>query len=190
MRKISSKEKHEKKQKKNQLILGVILIVIMLFSTFAYSFMGNGSDENSEKVKYNDYEFIKQNNLWYLEINENVFVFSYNPKEVEKIPSYVNTLEHYYNLPLYIYSENPETRLEISRNMANYVLRVQNACVKGEECYDENLPIKTCEENVILVKESEISLIKQEENCVFIQGKKEDLLKITDEFLFKILGID
>lgn len=190
MRKISSKERREKKQKKNQLIVGTILIILMLFSTIAYSFMGGDSSSNSEKIKYNGYEFIKQNELWYLQINENIFAFKHNPKEVEKIPGYVNQLGEYYNKPLYISSENAEATMEIQKNIKNYVLRMSYACLEGEKCSDESLPIKTCEDNIIIIKESETSLIKQQENCVFIQGKKQDLIKITDEFLFKILGID
>ena len=32
--------------------------------------------------------------------------------------------------------------------------------------------------------------IYQQENCVFIEGPRENLTQITDEFLFKITGIE
>jgi len=191
IRKIQSKEINEKKKNRNKWIVGIVLIGIMLFGTIGYSFMSNDNTINQEdKIDYNGYEFIKNNNLWYLQINENVFAFKYNPNQVEKIPGYIKILNGYYNQPLYIFSENVEAELEIYRNMNNYVLRVQKACLEGEKCPDDILPVKTCEDNIIIIREDEISSIRQENNCVFIEGKKEELGKISDEFLFKILGIN
>ena len=190
MRQITSKEINEKKKNRNQWIVGIVLIGIMLFGTIGYSFMSNEKITASEnKLNYNGFEFIKQNNLWYLNINENSFVFKYNPKEVDKISGYIKTIEGYYNQPLYILSENSEAELEIYRNMNNYALRVQKACLKEEKCPDKNLPVKSCEDNFIIIRQKENSSIRQEDNCIFIEGEQEELGKISDEFLFKILNI-
>ena len=100
-------------------------------------------------------------------------------------------LSNYYNKPLYISSENSEIANEIYKNLFYYnqiVQRIQNACLEGEGC-EGNLPIKNCEDNIIIFKESENNEIIQEKNCVFIKGKKEDLVKLSDDFLFKIIGI-
>jgi len=191
MKKIISKEETEKKEKRNQLIVGVLLVGVMLFSTIGYSIMSK--DENSsdyETTKYNGFEFLEKNELWYLEFSENVFVFTYNPNEIERIDSYASTLENYYNQPLYIFSENSQAKLEIYRNMNNYVQRIQDACLDGEKCLDKNFPVKNCEnDNFIIIKESKTSGIKQENKCVFIEGNNETIVKNTDEFLFKILSI-
>ena len=66
---------------------------------------------------------------------------------------------------------------------------MQKACPEYVNCTDEDLPTKTCEDNFIIIKEGNYSNIIQDENCVFIEGKQEDLVQIVDEFLFKILGI-
>ena len=48
-----------------------------------------------------------------------------------------------------------------------FVSRIQEACYGPCE---EDLPEKSCEDNLIVVKESEESKIYQEENCIFIEG--------------------
>jgi hypothetical protein len=191
MRRIVSKKKEVKRQKKNQIIIGTILILIMFSSVLGFGF-GTGSSNNSgsSEITYNGLEFINQNNLWYLTINEVNFIFRYNPLQVQKISSQVNDFNSYYQEPLYIQSENSEAELEIYLNLGQIALRTQKACY--ENCVEENsdLPIKTCEDNFIIIQESENMEILQQDNCVFIKGPSEDLIKITDEFLFKILRIE
>lgn len=188
MRKIISKYKESKRKKRNGIIIGLILVGVMLFSVLGYAFRGGGNDD-IKKLNYNDFEFVEQNGFWFTNIENFQFAFKYNPQQVEEIDSELKYLDNYYNKPLYISSENSEAELEIYRNLFyqnQIVQRMQSACL--EEC-DENLPVKTCEDNFIIIKENNISEIIQEENCVFIKGREENLTKITDEFLFKILGI-
>ena len=60
--------------------------------------------------------------------------------------------------------------------------------VSLENC-EEDYPIKTCDDNFIIIKENNNTGIIQSESCVFIQGQQENLTMITDEFLFKVFGI-
>ncbi len=188
MKKITSKQEKSRKKNRNQLIVGLILIGVMLFSVIGYSFQGSGGNVN-KKIKYNGFEFIKQGDFWVLNINNNNFVFKYNPEEVEKINEYLTPLNGYYDQPLYIFSESNAAELEIYRNLNLFVQRIQKACPEGEKNCGENDPFKTCKDNFIIIKESNSSKIYQEENCVFIEGKQEDLVKLSDGFLFKIFGI-
>jgi hypothetical protein len=189
MRKITSQKDKNKKKKLTIMIGGVLLIVIMFFSVLGYSFQGMINND-SKKITYNGFEFINQNGLWFSQVKNIDLVFSYNPKEVEKIISKVNSFESYFQNPLYIYSENQEAELEIYRNLDQHVLRRQYACPEqGGEC-EENWPIKSCKDNFILIEEGETSSITQTENCVFIKAPQENLTQITDEFLFKIFGIE
>jgi len=199
MRKIVSKHDKDKKNKRNQFILGGILIFVMFFSVLGYSFGGGDSDTNVKKVNYNGFEFIEQNDFWFLDYGSFKFIFKYNPEQVEEIDSELDKLNDYYGVPLYVSSENNEAELEIYRNLNPgvnpIVQRMQPACLEKnesllglEEC-DENLPIKTCEDNLIIIKESNNPKIVQKDNCVFIEGPQENLTRITDEFLFNILGI-
>ena len=186
MRRINSKYQEDKKRKRNQLILGLTLIFVMFFSVIGYSFQGIVSnDETIEKFNYNDFEFTEQNGFWILNKNNINFIFRYNPNEVPEINSELKNINNYNGKPLYIFSESTEAESEIRTNLFQSVERIQNACL--EEC-DKNLPIKTCEDNFIIIKEGDEKIV-QENNCVFITGKIEDLTKLADEFLFKILEI-
>ncbi|MFA5071530.1 MAG: hypothetical protein WC511_04165 [Candidatus Pacearchaeota archaeon] len=190
MRKIISKKESDKKNRRIQLIVGIFLILIMALSTIGYS-LNNNPENNSKKIIYNNIEFVSENNLWNANIGNFQFGFLYNPTETEKINSSLDYLNEYDNLPLYIYSENSDAMMEIYRNLFYYnqiVERLQEACPEGEICAKE-IPIKNCTNNFIVIKKSEISEIKQEDNCVFISGKDEELTRITDGFLFKISGI-
>lgn len=189
MRKIKSKYAEAKKQKRNQIIIGAILIFVMFGSVFGVVVGSFGRKDDSKKINYNGYEFVKQNNFWVLNIGNFQFVFRYNPNEVEKIDSELKYLNNYYNKPLYISSDSNEATSEIYANLNQIVQRMQSACLEEDEC-DEDIPDKTCENNFIIIKESNSSRIIQEENCVFIQGAQEDLIKLSDEFLFKILGVE
>jgi len=192
MRKIISKQEEARKKKRNQLIVGFALIFIMLLSVLGYSF--SGGNESTTKIKYNGFNFIKQDDFWILNMKNFNFIFKNNPNQVEKINSDLKNLENYYGKPLYMYSENYDAELEIYKNLFYYnqiVQRMQDACLEGNQTdCDETLPVKNCEDNFIIIRERNETKISQENNCVFIEGKQEELTKITDEFLFKILGIE
>ncbi|MBU3907552.1 MAG: hypothetical protein KKA64_04865 [Nanoarchaeota archaeon] len=195
MRKIISKENEGRKRTRNQLLAGGVLIFIMFFSVLGYSFNGSESNDGSSttKVVYNGFEFVEQNEFWLLKIGETNFAFLYNPEQINetiKIDSNLKLVEEYYGKPLYISSENYEAEAEIARNMGAVAQRIQRACLKGEKCGSKELPIKTCEDNFIMIKETNQPEIIQKENCVFIQGEEGNLAKIADEFLFKILKIE
>ena len=188
MRKIISKTTLEKKQRRNQLIVGIILVVIMFSSTIGYSFVGRDtSSSDSTKIKYNGYEFNNQNNFWVVDKDRNSLIFRYNPSQVPAISSSLNGIESYVGKPLYIYSDDPTSYAEISVNMGYYALRIQSACPEGVNCSYSNAPVKSCEDNFIIIKKSNESSITQDSGCVFILSPEEQLVQTTDEFLFKLL---
>jgi len=206
MRKIVSQYKKDKKRKTNQFIVGGVLIFIMLFSTLGYSFMGKeDGNEKLKKINYNGFEFVEKNDFWFTSKENSNFVFKYNPEQIETIESELKSIDNYYGKPLYILSESLEAESEIYKNIYNLVQRMQYACLAQEEnilynnktlkwlnndeC-EEDFPIKTCEDNFIIIKEHNDTGVIQEENCIFIYGPQENLTKLTDGFLFKILGIE
>ena len=199
MRRITSKYQENKRRKRNQLIIGSVLIFVMFssvlgfaFSIFSFSGGDNINSNDINSVNYNGFEFKEQNSFWILNKNNINFIFRNNPHEVPRINSELKNLDNYNGKPLYIFSESIESESEIYTNLAQFVERVQNACLENQEC-DENLPVKTCEDNFIIIKEvleNETPGITQQNNCVFIKGKKVDLVRLADEFLFKILGVE
>jgi len=170
--------------------IGLVLILIMFFSLLGYSF--NRTEEGSEgKIIYNGIEFLKEQGLWKAKIENLLFSFQYNPNEVNKINSILNPIENYYDKPLYIYSESSDAGTEIYRNLFYHnqiIERMQYACLEEEKC-EENYPVKDCTNNFIIIKEGENTEVRQQDNCVFIEGKEEELIKLTDSFLFRIIGV-
>ena len=188
MRKILTKSKQKNKERFNQILVGFVLIALMFLSVLGYSMVGNLKSEE-EKVIYNGVEFTNKNGYWLTNMGNYQFIFSYSPKEVGEIEGLVNYINLYSGQPLYISSQDSDSTVEIYTNFNQIAQRIQSACINNESCEDEKLPIKTCDSNFIIISESNITSIVQNQSCVFIQGPKENLLNITDEFLFKTIGI-
>lgn len=189
MRKIISREDEGKKKRRNQLIIGGILILVMIASSVGYAFTRENQTGNAQII-YGGYTFTQNSNFWYVNIGSYQFSFKYNPEETVKINSILNLLANYANKPLYIYSESDAATAEIYRNLFyqnQIVERMQNACPEGTTCTD-NSPVKTCKDNFIIIKAGTTG-ITQNDNCVYIQGNSENLTSLSDSFLYKITGI-
>jgi len=190
MRRLVSKEEEEKKRKRNQTILVLFLAFIMVLSTIGFAIQSNsGTDPigtSGNEIEYNGYKFVNQNGLWVL----GSYVFQNTPQQVEDIEAEVKTASNYQGKPAYIYSEDELAEAEIALNLGQIALRVQKACPEGESANcNSGLPVKTCSDNFIIIKESNSSSITQESGCVFIEGEKEQLVELADQVLFKILGV-
>jgi hypothetical protein len=191
MRKIVSKEKEAKRKKINQLIVGGILVGVMVFSVLSYSINRGNDEEENEKFSYGGFEFVKVSGFWTIRLGDLKFSFKYIPNRTEQTNADIHGLENYANKPLYIYSEDNDALIEIYRNLFydnKIALRVQEACYEEKKC-NENIPLKDCSENLIIIQESDIQSIRQQDNCVFIEGKREDLTNLSDSFLFRLIGI-
>ncbi len=189
MRKIITREKRERIEKRNKTIVGLVLVGIMVFSVAGYAFY-NIRGEEIEKIEYKNIEFVlKEDGLWHFFIQGYEFSTFFNPQQVQDIEVLGNlNLGKLRGKPLYFsHDSDVEGTQEIDRNVNIFMERVQKACIY--EC-EEDLPFKDCEEdNIIIIRESSETLIKQEENCIYILGKENELIKASDAFIFKFLGL-
>ena len=190
MRSITSKHKENRKRKRNQTVVGLILIFVMFSSVLGFAFssfsshsgrIGINNQNNINSVNYNGFEFLEQNGFWILNKNDVNFIFRYNPNQVDRILSEVKPLNNYQGKILYIYSEDILAESEVYTNLLQFTEDIENACL--EEC-EEGFAVKTCEDNFVIIREGNKGII-QEDNCVFKEREKENLIKLTDEFLFK-----
>lgn len=192
MKKIITKEEKEKRETRNKVIIGLILVAIMILSTAGYAFFSS-PEEKKEKIEYNGIKFtLNENGLWQFKIQDFEFLTQYNPKETENISvPILMTLNYYSGKPLYLLGESP-AKQEISRNLWDFLSRIpQEGCiVKYKELCEENAPIKNCsEDNIIIIKEGNYTEIRQEDNCIFIFSPYQEQTRATDAFIFKILGV-
>jgi hypothetical protein len=198
MRRLKSKKEEAQKRKRNQIIIGVILVVVMFGSVFGLATMNFDNQENGNEIDYNGNEFVNQGTYWYLTMGGREFVFQYNPYQIEEsfnlTTEGLKYLNSYSGAPLYVNSfDNVNAEGEIFRAFNGVALRIQRACLDNNGTVDENcpaeLPLKDCSSNFIIIQEGEEEIIYQEDNCVFIQGSTENLIKLADDYLFRIMGI-
>ena len=188
----------DRKMKRNNLIMGVVLVGLLVLSTLGYSLIsGDGEDKNS--VSEAGVDFFRVDGLWRAEIGGGVFMFQNLPSEVSDVV--VNgsfDFDSYVNRPLYFVSPN-EGAPEVLNNLGSVVLRYQEACLQqassresgvgSRENYscEGDLPMKGCDSNLIIFETGNDSMVYQNESCVFIVG---DAVKATDAFLYKVLGVN
>src|SRR3989338_10784980 len=153
MRKILSKSEQEKKRKINSIIIGVILMIVMFGSVFGIVVGSLGQNSSGKtKIEYNEYKFFNENGLWKVSIGEINFIFRYFPTETTDTTNILKNVNNYYNKPLYVYSEEAESEIEIYRNFQQIAPRIQSACFSKEKC-EGDFPIKTCADNFIIIQE-------------------------------------
>ena len=192
MRRIKTKEQQDKNVKRNQLIMGIILIGLMVFSTLGYAFSGGEEEEGSGEIEYNGIIFMQDNGgYWNFGFQGYEFTTRYNPQETQDISFFsYSALNNYANQPLYFISKSQEVKFEIARNLEPFILRFNDACL-DEDC-ENDYPIKNCSiDNVIIVNEPEEESegIYQEEKCVYITASFENQTMYADRFLFGVLGV-
>ncbi|MEK6895290.1 MAG: hypothetical protein AABX48_02110 [Nanoarchaeota archaeon] len=187
MKQIKTKEDYEKKKKRNQIIVGVVLILLMILSSAGYAFQSyDGSTQKT--INYNRYNFVGQNGAWNVLVGNNQFNFVYNPKQTEVIDGNFDKIESYSNQTIYIYSQSANAESEIRDNLGKIAYQIDNACPIGIDC-PEGYVKKGCENRFIIITENEKN-VRQESGCVYIQGGKSELIRLTDAFLFKVLRIN
>lgn len=192
MRKLTNPKNKDKKQRRNQLILGMFLVLTMMLSTFAIV-IDSLQNKNQNSVKYNGYKFEVSNGYWATTAGQYQFFFRFNPLETKNFSASfdgitLKLVQNYIGKPLYLYSQDSYASQELAQNLRPFVERYQPACLEQTNC-PQDIPIKDCTNNFIIYKISNSTSVRQQDNCVFIEGKQEDLVYLTDEFLFKILGI-
>ncbi|MFH0936338.1 MAG: hypothetical protein V1815_01510 [Candidatus Woesearchaeota archaeon] len=187
-------QKREYRIKK--LILPLILVFLMIGSTFTI-FLSGSSNEN--EVKYNNLKFTKTDEGWLSYINNQKIVLMNNPKDLENIQiSNINLQDLNSAQKIYL-SINPNENIQQAYLHFNINIKpllksnIINSCtVDIEKC--ANIPIKTCADasefqKIIILKESNESKIEYKNNCLYISGNKEELDKIIDKLTLILLGV-
>jgi hypothetical protein len=201
MRKIKSMAEIQKLQRRNNIILGVVMIFLLVVSTAGYSIMSADSEDN-EKVNELGFDFFRDQGLWKIVVGEEVFGFLNLPSEVSDIDVNISMqLGEYSRQPLYFVNLGDGVS-EVLRNMQRYVLRYQESCLQqdgegvaggeGNESVDNetgcsgDFPIKDCSSNLIVFESGNETKVYSQDNCVFIVG---DVIRGSDAFLYKLFGI-
>jgi hypothetical protein len=184
IRKLESAEESERKRKRNTLILSILMIGILVFSTAGY-FTFKGSEEttnNNQKVQ-------NIGNEWILNYGGQTIRLSSGPENAENVTILTSkSLQDFSGKTVYVSASDAEF-YELYSSLGGYADRMQEACYG--KC-EKNLPEKDCNETMIVVKslnESDKNArgkIYEGDNCVFIEGG----LKEIDAFIYKIFEVN
>ncbi len=182
MRKIKSQAEIDKKKKRNQIIIGVILVGLMMFSTIGYSLMDKGGS-TTKTVKYAGLNFISTNGIWTIEGTQ--MYFNHLPTELGNVSIEGNySLESYSNQTLYFVNYSGAGELLIN-NLQGKIARYQEACL--DSACGQDLPVKNCSKDLVIVFSSSTeNRVYQKDKCVFIGG---DYTQGVDAFVYKLFGI-
>ena len=191
MRKILTRTERERKGARNRVIIGLALVAIMVLGTLGYTFYWQ-TEEEETRINYNGVEFVlNENSLWEFKVQDFEFLTQYNPEDTENIstPIFV-TVNNYAGKPLFFVGGGTGKQ-EIARNLWDFILRENDACIKGYEALcEDDAPMKECsEDNIVIFKEGNFTEITQEDNCIFILSSYNEQVRATDALLFKMLGI-
>jgi len=200
IKKIETKDLQDKKRRTRNFLIGMVLVLIMVFSTAGYAInvaFQNQGNKNVDKIKYKEIDFIRDNNgYWNFQFNSHTFQTMNNPNEINNTNVKTGfTLSSYNGKVLsYIWNDSQAGIIEIDRNLEGNKIPlrvVPNACLSND-CPGD-LPIKNCSfDNVISFRypiNNESERVYIEDNCVFIVANETDQLKYADAFLYNIIGI-
>jgi len=197
IKKLQSKKDKNKKKKKNQRLLAIVLIFIMFGSVFGVivTFFNSSLSKDKTQAKNDNYmgfDLTNVNGYYALTLGNKNLYLSTDPNDLQKIDILINTtksLSYYSQKPLYIDSFNSYASQPIEQNLYGTPERISSACINATDCANVNAPIKTCKDDVIVIRIGLENKIYDDNNCVYIEAKKADMDEVIDSFLLRLSGI-
>lgn len=178
-----------KKGKKRKILLPILICFIMITSILGFM-----SSSGSEKIKYEGYNFNKINNGWSIYKDNTRIILLNNPNDLEDYEVRIGLNDLNSAQKIYL-STNPEDNLFLGTLQNNIFPFLTQRLVFS--CYEDNekckdLPLKTCDDadentKIILIKKSENSDFYYKDNCLVIQGNKEEISKMIDKLTLELL---
>ena len=201
-RRMKELEKRHKKERRNKIIMSLVLAILMFGSIFGIWARSLGS----EKIIYNDYKFKVQ---YVDEVESNVYVTKVDGKEIYLYgrPEVAMNLEvngnltDFFNKAMYVvFTNNNEEKISYVSDHIRYELTtlsqipMSGALDKKYDNFDDYNVI-TCENAsetmpVIYMKESNSSTqINLTDNCLNVDINFRDLAYVRDRLLLSALGV-
>lgn len=174
--------------------MALFIIFLMISSAAGFIFGGFSQEDTGSNLEYKGQKFLlSQDGRFFTTINDVQFVFDYSPSDLETVD--VPPLDLFNSQKYYIFFEPSYKDEVIDYNMQKlgYFLQATNkivytACAQEEGC-PEDLPIKNCQDYSFYFKQANQSRAYIQDNCYIIEGKGEEITKITDKVDLKLLGL-
>jgi hypothetical protein len=176
----------------SKIILTLFIAFIMITSVIGFIWSSSPSEDSSNVLDYNNYEFRNVNGRYLLELNNHEYVFDNSPYEVSSVDFEDFNLESdkYYIL---FNPDEKDLNMEYSIQKLYLVLNslginVQLACSIEEGC-DESLPIKNCDDHSFYFKKMSGAKVYKNNNCIVIEGDNDGISKAVDKIDMDLLNI-
>lgn len=182
-----------------QMALVIFIIGIMIFSIGGFLLSSNPP---SQTVRYGTYSFVRDGNLWITRINKLPVPFHFLPGDVSDLNISRDALNLLKNSRMVYTTFDPAiedlsvielARFEMREDFPNFFnIYVSDGVMTEDETY--NLPLITCDNAttfvpVISFVEKNTTNVYAEEECVIIEGKGSDFLRVKDRIMYSLLGI-
>ncbi len=189
----------------------LVILIISLLAFFAVAFFTSKyfyehySTPQNPQYTYNGFKFVKIAGLWHTQWQQDNRIYNvhlrYGPRESEDIPYYEEGLSFNNTGKIYITFDPTGSSLayvalagtEMSLSLSNtFNITPIAACYRNETEACSTRPIITCDNTddaVIYIKEAQQPLITTKNNCLIIEGDKEDLVRAADKVLWIWYGI-
>jgi len=203
LKKIKTREYSERKKRRTNLVVGIIIIALMILSTIGFAMIEN-DQEITENTVYNGYKFTATGNGWQTTVQGQTITTSYFPTEVLNVSGSNVYAFDFTDKVVYIAVESQGDVYDVNElgNLNNIAERSQFACQPDAEntsfCQESSLPVKNCEDvnssntaRVIVINSNvtEPAFYTYYKNCLKINAKSADLKMAVDNFIFKVFGI-
>ncbi|MFH1642919.1 MAG: hypothetical protein ABIC04_08555 [Nanoarchaeota archaeon] len=190
----------KKKKLDTKKVMVYFIAFIMISSIFGIIF--SGYRQQTVSMEYNGYTFLRQDNKWVMNLNNNLVSFDYYPEEVESLnisPEIVSMLTNTFEIDATSEpnSTYKDTIAVVEYEMINFLSDNVNLYLRTgfTEENDYGLPIITCADStprvpVIYFKKSNITKVSLDRYCVVAEARDDfGFLRIKDRLLYTILGI-
>ncbi len=200
-----TKEEVEKKGNEIKYIIYSIVSIIGIFLILLFASKLSVGEE--KHYVYNGFDFYKQNDVWYTQIQPPGegklynLQLRYGPKEVEDIPIIGNPELFLGVNALYMsfdpYSENVQYIGLAIGDIDTALIKVggiaiHTACTVQDNDACVNVSIKNCDntnEPVIVVGQDRVAFVEHDGNCLKVYGKDMDVVRAADRLLLYWYGI-
>jgi hypothetical protein len=188
-------KRERKSEKAKQVILSVVIALVMIMSTFGIII---GSQNN--ELRYGKYKFEVGNNQYATKINGKEMVFYSLPGQDEYInlsSIIINKLKEAYFISL-TFNPNDKNnaqvldliRYDFSQTLGKTVI---NGVINTSADY-KDLPVITCENAtlqtpVLLFNVSDNTSIIDINNCIYLNAKGSEFLRLRDRLLYGYYGV-
>lgn len=176
-----SAEEQTRKGQRRIRALSLLMLVILLGSTAGFAFISYQQDTPAAAPGEGDVQ--DTGNGWQLRWHDQTFSLRASPSAVADIPvSATHTIDNYAGAVLYVDAESDAILAELDSTLGKYASRLQPACYGRCE---RDLPEVNCSTNLIVWRSAEEGNVRQEEQCIFIDGD----IRAVDAFIYRALGV-